>query len=81
MPRCPDCKAKMVKRHPGPNDRWPVFWGCSNYPRCQGSRNTFSGYLRKLWRLTFPRFPRIRLRWAGSYPLIEADMEDELWAH
>lgn len=34
-PTCPECGAIMVKRHDR-NGR--AFWGCSNYPRCRGSR-------------------------------------------
>lgn len=35
-PTCPECGAKMVKRHDR-NGR--AFWGCSDYPRCRGIRS------------------------------------------
>jgi ssDNA-binding Zn-finger/Zn-ribbon topoisomerase 1 len=25
--------------HPKKNDSWKEFWGCDNYPECEGSRN------------------------------------------
>ena len=34
-PNCPSCGAAMVKRH---DRHGRAFWGCSQYPRCQGSR-------------------------------------------
>ena len=34
-PTCPECGAKMVKRHDR-NGR--AFWGCGKYPHCRGSR-------------------------------------------
>ena len=34
-PSCPACGGAMVKRH---DRHGRAFWGCSNYPRCQGSR-------------------------------------------
>ena len=34
-PKCPACGAGMVKRH---DRHGRTFWGCSQYPRCQGSR-------------------------------------------
>jgi ribosomal protein L37AE/L43A len=33
-PRCPQCKAAMVRRRGSKGD----FWGCSSYPECKGSR-------------------------------------------
>lgn len=35
-PMCKLCGAKMIKRHDR-NGR--PFWGCSNYPRCRGSKS------------------------------------------
>lgn len=32
-PRCPKCGKKMVKRK-----GFTEFWGCSNYPSCDGTR-------------------------------------------
>lgn len=37
-PSCPYCGQKMVLRRPGPYNSWPSFWGCPNYPDCQGTR-------------------------------------------
>lgn len=33
---CPDCGAKMVSR----KSQHGIFWGCSNYPKCKGTRDT-----------------------------------------
>jgi len=35
-PPCPDCGQIMVQRRPGHNVQ--PFWGCSDYPRCEGTR-------------------------------------------
>jgi uncharacterized protein YqjF (DUF2071 family) len=41
VPHCPNCNALMVQRvarrgsHSGSS-----FWGCSNYPKCRGTRAT-----------------------------------------
>lgn len=35
-PYCPRCRAQMVKRHNRKTQE--PFWGCSNYPRCGGTR-------------------------------------------
>ena len=32
---CPKCGAKMVRR----NGKYGPFYGCTNYPRCKGTRN------------------------------------------
>lgn len=37
-PDCPICGAKMRLRRPRPGQRWRAFWGCSQYPECDGSR-------------------------------------------
>lgn len=34
-PTCPRCSNQMVTR----NGRYGMFWGCTNYPRCKGTRN------------------------------------------
>ena len=34
IPRCPQCAAPMRRR----SGRFGVFWGCSRYPACNGSR-------------------------------------------
>ena len=34
---CPKCGARMVKR----NGRYGPFYGCSNYPRCRGTRSIY----------------------------------------
>src|SRR6266540_3404664 len=38
-PHCPLCNALMVKRvaRHGP-DASSTFWGCTNYPKCRGTR-------------------------------------------
>ena len=33
---CPDCGAKMVPR----NSKHGKFWGCPNYPKCTGTRDS-----------------------------------------
>jgi ssDNA-binding Zn-finger/Zn-ribbon topoisomerase 1 len=38
-PYCPVCGAKMKLREPKPHQDWPPFWGCSQYPDCEGTRN------------------------------------------
>jgi DNA-binding helix-hairpin-helix protein with protein kinase domain len=35
VPKCPICSQQMKQR----NGRYGQFWGCSNYPRCNGTRN------------------------------------------
>ncbi|TVQ77231.1 MAG: restriction endonuclease, partial [Phycisphaeraceae bacterium] len=39
-PVCPMCKSKMIQRtaKKGPN-AGNAFWGCSQYPKCKGTRN------------------------------------------
>lgn len=37
-PYCPLCGAKMVLRRPKPNQTWKPFWGCGDYPDCNGTR-------------------------------------------
>ncbi|WP_224984915.1 topoisomerase DNA-binding C4 zinc finger domain-containing protein [Geomonas agri] len=34
-PVCPKCERKMMRR----TGRYVQFWGCSNYPRCRGTRD------------------------------------------
>lgn len=36
-PNCPKCKNKMILKS-GPYEK---FWGCKNYPVCDGSRNIY----------------------------------------
>lgn len=38
-PHCPECGAQMKLRRPKKNDTWEMFWGCSCYPDCSGSRD------------------------------------------
>ena len=35
-PLCPRCEAKMTVRTNGKSQ--DLFWGCSQYPECRGSR-------------------------------------------
>lgn len=39
-PACPKCDAHMVKRKGKPKDdkKASYFWGCSNYPKCTGTK-------------------------------------------
>lgn len=37
-PYCWKCGGQMYLRIPKPNDDWQTFWGCSEYPDCDGSR-------------------------------------------
>jgi ssDNA-binding Zn-finger/Zn-ribbon topoisomerase 1 len=32
-PKCPKCKSHMVRR----TGKFGPFWGCKQYPRCQGT--------------------------------------------
>jgi ssDNA-binding Zn-finger/Zn-ribbon topoisomerase 1 len=34
--KCPDCDGPMVSR----SSAHGRFWGCANYPRCRGTRNS-----------------------------------------
>ncbi len=34
---CPNCSSKMISR----KGQYGVFWGCSNYPNCKGTRDSF----------------------------------------
>lgn len=36
-PSCPKCGAEMMMVYPKANQSWRKFWGCSNYPKCDGS--------------------------------------------
>ena len=38
-PYCPVCGAKMKLRKPKSYQSWEPFWGCGQYPDCNGSRN------------------------------------------
>lgn len=40
VPCCPDCGAQMKLRTPRPEAlrQFDPFWGCSQYPDCQGTR-------------------------------------------
>lgn len=39
VPHCPICNALMVKRLARRGSRGgSTFWGCSNYPKCHGTR-------------------------------------------
>lgn len=39
-PRCPKCRAWMVRRRAGRGSAaGQEFWGCSRYPRCKGTRS------------------------------------------
>jgi ssDNA-binding Zn-finger/Zn-ribbon topoisomerase 1 len=33
---CPDCGSKMISR----KGQYGVFWGCSTYPKCKGTRDS-----------------------------------------
>jgi ssDNA-binding Zn-finger/Zn-ribbon topoisomerase 1 len=35
---CPDCGSKMISRLNKSNNQ--RFWGCSQYPKCKGTRDT-----------------------------------------
>jgi hypothetical protein len=37
-PYCPKCASVMVLRRPKANQNWAAFWGCPNYPNCDGTR-------------------------------------------
>lgn len=39
VPYCPQCGAQMKLRRPKKHQSWEPFWGCSEYPECQGKRN------------------------------------------
>lgn len=47
---CPDCGGEMVSR----TGKYGVFWGCRNYPRCTGTRdsNGRSKQEREEWKKT-----------------------------
>lgn len=34
--KCPDCDGPMVSR----KSQYGVFWGCQNYPKCKGTRDS-----------------------------------------
>ncbi len=33
---CPDCNKKMISR----KSQYGTFWGCSDYPKCKGTRDS-----------------------------------------
>jgi ssDNA-binding Zn-finger/Zn-ribbon topoisomerase 1 len=37
-PYCPKCGGRMVRRDPKEGQEWPAFWGCSQFPDCNGTR-------------------------------------------
>jgi len=37
-PYCPECGAKMVLREPRGRQQWDPFWGCPEWPDCDGKR-------------------------------------------
>jgi len=37
-PYCPACGAKMQLRKPRADQSWGLFWGCSQFPACNGTR-------------------------------------------
>jgi len=39
VPMCPECGEEMVLRRPRVGQEWEAFWGCSQYPKCRGSRD------------------------------------------
>lgn len=34
--KCPDCDGPMISR----TGKYGVFWGCKNYPKCKGTRDS-----------------------------------------
>ncbi len=39
-PSCPSCGARMILRRPKPGGKdFEPFWGCGDYPTCNGARN------------------------------------------
>lgn len=36
--KCPDCDGEMISRLNKQSQQ--RFWGCKDYPRCKGTRNT-----------------------------------------
>ncbi len=34
--KCPECNGDMISR----TGKFGVFWGCKNYPRCKGTRDS-----------------------------------------
>ena len=37
-PVCPKCGAVMRLRRPKPGNAWEAFWGCGDYPNCDGTQ-------------------------------------------
>ena len=38
VPYCPECGAQMELRRPDKRRLFNEFWGCSQYPKCKGTR-------------------------------------------
>ena len=38
-PYCPDCGGRMILRRPKKGQSRRPFWGCSQWPDCDGTRN------------------------------------------
>ena len=34
--KCPECDGPMISR----NGKYGTFWGCKNYPKCLGTRDS-----------------------------------------
>ena len=43
IPPCPECESPMTLRQPRPNQYWPSFWSCTNWPDCDGKRQIDGG--------------------------------------
>jgi ssDNA-binding Zn-finger/Zn-ribbon topoisomerase 1 len=39
VPYCPECGGQMALRRPKPHQDFEPFWGCTDYPRCKGTRD------------------------------------------
>jgi len=41
-PYCPECGGRMKLRRPKLGQKWSTFWGCVDYPNCEGTRQIMS---------------------------------------
>ena len=38
-PYCPVCGSRMRLKRPKSHQQWKAFWGCPEWPDCDGTRN------------------------------------------
>jgi ssDNA-binding Zn-finger/Zn-ribbon topoisomerase 1 len=65
VPNCPICGARMALRQPKHGEAWAPFWGCKNYPTCDGTRRPIEENTDQpaFWELNDVKYQRVE--WPG----------------